>query len=96
MEMRFLLQATRVLGDNSYTEDELIMITNYMVAVDNEILNDFNNTCTILSYDNDLELYIEIIDALLNIHEEREEYEICEQLKLKKDESIIIMSTKTI
>ena len=53
MEMRFLLQATRVLGDNSYTEDELIMITNYMVAVDNEILNDFNNTCTILSYDND-------------------------------------------
>ena len=90
MSSNFLLQSTRVLHNDNYDEDELEMISNFMVAVDNEILNEYNNTCTILSYDNDLQLYIEIIDALINIFEEREEYEKCEMLKYKKDESIEI------
>jgi hypothetical protein len=67
-----------------------------MVAVDNEILNEYNNTCTIISYDNDLQLYIEIVDELIRIFEEREDYEKCEMLKHKKDDSIEIMKTKTI
>jgi hypothetical protein len=67
-----------------------------MVAVDNEILNEYNDTCTILSYDNDLQLYIEILDALMVIFEDREEYEICEMLKHKKDDAIEIMENKTI
>ena len=94
--LNFLLQATRVLSVNNYDEDELIMVTNFMVAVDNEILNDYNNTCTILTYDNDLELYVEILDALISIFEEREEYEICGILKDKRDDSVDIMKTKTI
>jgi hypothetical protein len=96
LPMNFLLQATRVLNHNTYDEDELSMITNFMCAVDNEILNDYNNTCTIISYDNDLQLYIEILDELINIFEEREEYEKCEILKIKKEESLIIMENKTI
>ena len=47
--MKFLLQATRVLGGNDFTEDELIMISSFMMAVDDEIMNDYKNTCTILS-----------------------------------------------
>ena len=85
LPMNFLLQATIVLDRNSYDEDELSMITNFMCAVDNEILNDYNNTCTILSYDNDLQLYIEILDSLISIFEEREEYEMCVTLKNKKE-----------
>lgn len=96
MTINFLLQATRVLHVGNYDEDELSMITNFMVAVDNDILNDYNNTCTIISYDNDLQLYIEILDELINIFEEREEYEKCEILKIKKEESLIIMENKTI
>jgi hypothetical protein len=96
MTVNFLLQATRVLSKNNYNEDELVMITNFMCGIDNEILNEYNNTCTILSYNNDLELYIEILDALINIFEEREEYEICEELIHKKDEATIITLTKTI
>ena len=49
MTINFLLQATRVLHVGNYDEDELSMITNFMVAVDNDILNDYNNTCTIVS-----------------------------------------------
>ncbi len=96
MTVNFLLQATRVLNKNNYDEDELVMITNFINAVDNEILNDYNNTCSILSYDNDLQLYVEILDSLLEIYEEREQYEMCDLLKNKKDESLIIMSNKTI
>ena len=79
-----------------YDEDELVMITNFINAVDEEVLNDYNSTCTILSYDNDLQLYIEILDSLIEIYEEREQYEMCDLLKSKKDESITIMSNKTI
>ena len=96
MTLSFLIQCTRVLSESNYDEQELIMIFNFMTAVDNEILNDYNNTCTIISYDNDLQLYIEILDALISIYEEREEYEVCETLQHKKEESIIIMDTKTI
>ena len=96
MNLNFLLQATRVLNKQDCDEDELIMIFNFMTAIDNEILNDYNNTCTIISYDNDLQLYIEILDALISIFEEREEYEKCEILKNKKEDSLIIMESKTI
>ena len=96
MNLNFLLQATRVLNKGEYDEDELIMIYNFVTAIDNDILNDYNSTCTIISYDNDLQLYIEIIDALILTFEEREEYEQCEILKGKKDDALIIMESKTI
>ena len=96
MSVNFLLQATRVLHVDNYDDDDLTMIYNFMVNIDNDILNDYNNTCTILSYDNDLELYVEIIDSLIQIFEEREEYEKCELLLFKRDESLEIINSKTI
>jgi hypothetical protein len=96
MTINFLLQATRVLNFGNYDEDELIMIYNFLTSLDNEILNDYNSTCTILSYDNDLELYVEILTALISIFEDREEYKKCAKLKSKIDESLIIMNKKTI
>ena len=40
--------------------------------------------------------YDEKVDALISIYEEREEYEKCELLKYKKEDSVIIMESKTI
>lgn len=96
MSVNFLLQATRVLHVDNYDDDDLTMIYNFMINIDNEVLNDYNNTCTILSYDNDLELYVEIIDSLIQIFEDREEYEKCELLLFKRDESLEIINSKTI
>jgi hypothetical protein len=96
MSFNFLIQATRVLDRNNYDEDELKMIFDYVMSIDNEILIDYFNTCSILSYNNDLELYLEIVDSLIKIYEEREEYENCELLLIKKDESTIIMNKNTI
>lgn len=96
MTVNFLLQATRILTKGDYDDNELVMITNFVNSVDNEILSDYNNTCTVLSYDNDLQLFVEVINSLIRICEEREDYEVCELLKQKKIDSEIIMSTKTI
>jgi hypothetical protein len=96
MSFNFLIQATRVLDKESLNEDELDMIYVYVISLDNEILNDYNNTCTILSYDNDLELYIEIIDSLIKIYEEKEEYEKCGLLMQKKEDATKIIENKNI
>ena len=96
MSINFLLQATRVLHVDNYDDDELTMIYNFMINLDNEILSDYNSTCSILTYDTDLVLYVEIIDSLIDIFEEREEYEKCELLLFKKEESLEIMNSKTI
>ncbi len=68
----FLLQATRVLQIGNYDEDELRMVYDFITSLDYEILNEYLSGCTVLSYNNDLELYIEIIDSLILIFEERE------------------------
>lgn len=96
MSVNFLLQATRVLSFNNYNEDELKMVYDFMISIDNEILNDYNMSCSIMIYNNDLELYVEILDALINIFEDREEYEKCQLLIDKKEESIIILEKNTI
>jgi hypothetical protein len=90
----FLLQSTRVLHIGNYDDVELKMIYGYVTSLDNEILNGYYNTCTLLTYYNDLELYIEIVEALILIYEEKEEYEKCITLKNKKEESIKIMKIK--
>jgi hypothetical protein len=96
MSFNFILQATRVLHIGNYKEDELKLIYDYIVSIDNDILSEYNSTCTILSYNNDLELYIEIINELISIYESKEEYENCQILKNKKEEAIKILESKTI
>jgi hypothetical protein len=96
MTIGFLLQSTRVLEGGIYDEEDLRMIYGYVIHIDDEILNDYYNTCTIFSYDNDLELYIEIIDSLIVIFEEREEYEKCEILIKIKEQANKIINKKTI
>lgn len=95
MTLNFLLQATRVLNVGNYDEEELKMIYKFLISLDNNVLNDYNNKCTILSYNNDLELYVEILNSCILIFEKREEYEKCQKLKDKKEESIKIMKIKT-
>ncbi len=94
MSVSFLLQATRVLHVGNYDDDEVQMIYDFLRNVDNELILEYNSRSTILSYNNDLELYVEIIDAMLLILEEKEEYEKCQILKIKKEECIKIIKQK--
>ena len=85
MSLNFLLQATRVLHVGNYDEDELEMIYNFFISVDNEILNDYYNRCTILSYNNDLELYLwKFSNPLSSLKLEKGENRKLRSLQLKK------------
>ena len=96
MSISFLLQATRVLHVGNYDDDEVQMIYDYIRNLDNEIIFHYYSNKTILSYENDLELLIEIIDKMIHILEQTEEYEKCLTLKNKKENCIKINLKKTI
>ena len=92
LKINFLLQATRILNVGNYDEDELEMIYKFIVTVDKTILNYYNESKTIFSYLSDLELYIEIVDELIKVYEERENYENCALLINKKQDAINILN----
>lgn len=94
MSISFLLQATRVLHVGNYGEDEINMIYDFLQNVDNDDINEYNSKCSVLSYENDLELFIEIINATITILEKMEEYEKCGVLLNKKQECLSINSKK--
>jgi hypothetical protein len=96
MSISFLLQATRVLHIGNYDDDEVQMIYDYIRTLDNEIIIHYYSNKTILSYENDLELLIEIIDKMIFILEQTEDYEKCLILKNKKEECKKINLLKTI
>lgn len=93
MKLNFLLQSTRILHVGNYDEDELNMIYNFISTIDKSILFSYYESKTILSYSSDLELYVEIVDSLINIYVERELYEKCQILINKKAEAIKILNT---
>jgi len=92
MSFNFLIQATRVLQINNYDDDEVKMIYKYAINLDNEILNEYYNSYNVMGFENDLILYIEIIESLIFIYEDLEEYEKCYVLKRKKDECLEIIN----
>jgi hypothetical protein len=96
MSFKFILQATRILHVGNYDDEDLKMIYGYVISLDKDILNDYYNTSSIFTYANDLELYLEIVNVLIKIYEESEEYEKCFILKLKKDESLEIINENKI
>jgi hypothetical protein len=96
MSVSFLLQATRILHVGNYDDNDVRMIYDYLKIVDNEMIYEYYSTCTILSYENDLELFVEILDAMLKIMEESEEYEKCQVLQNKKQKCLDMSLNKII
>jgi hypothetical protein len=96
MSINFLLQATRIIHLGNHDDTELQMIYDYVRKLDNEILMGYINTCTVLSYNNDLEFYFEIVDGMISIFEEKEEYEKCKILLNKKQKTLEIIKLKNI
>lgn len=94
MSVSFLLQVTRIIHKKNYDSNDVQMIYDYLKNMDTETLTDYFNTCTVLSYPNDLELFLEILDKMISILEEQEEYEKCQDLQLKKLECKAIINKK--
>jgi hypothetical protein len=83
---KFLIQASRILTDENYVDEDLEVIYELLITIDNSELNEYYNTVTILSYKNDMELYVESVKRIIRIFEEKEWYEKCHELKMKLKE----------
>jgi len=94
MSINFLLQATRIIHNGNYDDTEIRMIYDYLRNLDYSVLIDYFSTYTVLRYNNDLELCVEVIDNMIVILEKEEEYEKCQVLLNKKEESSDIMNIK--
>jgi hypothetical protein len=96
MSVSFLLQATRILHVGNYDDNDVYMIYDFVKTIDNEGIFVYHSSSSVLSYNTDLDLFIEIIDRLLEVFELIEDYEKCLVLKTKKEECIKIKNKKTI
>ena len=92
MSFNFLIQAIRVLQINNYDDSEVKMVYNYAINLDNEILNDYYSSSNVMGFENDLILYMEIIESLISTYEDLEEYEKCYVLKRKWNECLEIIN----
>lgn len=95
MSVNFLLQAIRTLHLGNYTDGDISLIYEYLISLDYRLLNEYYYINSVLSYHNDLELYNEVITEVIDIFEEKEEYEKCAILKNKKDLSEGILKFNT-
>jgi hypothetical protein len=91
MLINFLLQAIRAIHTGNYNVTGIEKIYDYLITLDNITLNDYFNSHSVLQYNNDLEFCVEVIDRLMKVLEEKEEYEKCQVLLDKKEESLDIM-----
>jgi hypothetical protein len=94
MSINFLLQAVRIIHIGNYDETEIKLIYDYLINLDNVILNEYFNTYSVLQYNNDLEFCVEVINKMITILEDKEEYEKCQILLNKKEESLEIINLK--
>jgi hypothetical protein len=94
MSINFLLQAVRVIHIGNYNDDKIKIIYDYLLNLDNIVLNDYFMSHQVLQYENDLIFCIEVIDKLIKIFEEKEEYEKCQLLLEKKEEALDIINVK--
>ena len=90
-----MTQAIRTLHIGNYSKEDLDVIFKFAINLDNKDLIGYFSTNNVISYDNDLLLYIEIIDSLIKVFEIEEKYENCSILMSQKEKAISIISKKT-
>ena len=90
----FLLQTNRKLVDAKYTKDDLELIFSFLTSVDYIDIIEYLHSKTIFSYDCDLDLYIETVEKLIEIYEDKEMYEECQMLLNKINQSIKIKNNE--
>jgi len=92
LKFNFLIQATRVLDIDNHDDNVLKTIHNFLLSLDNDTLIRYYNSQTLITYQNDLELYLEILNSLIKIYELNEEYEKCIELVKQKNITINLLN----
>lgn len=91
-KFNFLLQSTKVLNVINHDENDVKTIYNFLLSLDNDTLIRYSNLQTLVNYNNDLELYLQILNSLIRIYEHNEEYEKCTELLKQKNITINLLN----
>ena len=92
MNINFLIQSMLILSQDIYNGDELRMIYDYLLYLDNEILFSYYMNNTVPGYESDLHLYIDVVNETIKKLELCEEYEKCNQLKIRRNNSLKLIN----
>ena len=91
MNINFIIQSLVILNQD-HTDDELRMVYDYLLFLDYNVLFSYYTNNTIRGYQNDLYIYIEVVNKTIKVFEEIEDYEKCYKLKNKRDEALKIIN----
>lgn len=92
MNINFIIQSMLILKQDNYNDDELRMVYDYLLFLDYDILFSYFMNNTIQGYENDLCVYIDVVNETIKKFEMTEEYEKCNKLKLKREEALKIIN----
>lgn len=81
-----------ILSRDDLNDDELRMVYDYLIFLDYDMLISYILKSTLPMYENDLLIYIEVVNKTIKIFEKIEEYEKCHKLKMKRDMAINIIN----
>jgi hypothetical protein len=81
----YLLQAVKVLHTGNNNSYELNTVYEWILVVDDETILHYKKINTVVSFDSDFDLFVDLIDYLIGIYEKIEDYERCEKLLNKKN-----------
>lgn len=92
MNINFIIQSMMILSQDDCSDDELRMVYDYLLFLDYDALFSYVLKNTLPKYENDLFIYIEVVDKAIKIFEKTEEYEKCYKLKMKRDLALEIIN----
>jgi hypothetical protein len=90
MNLYFIMQVIRLFQSKNFTENELRMAYDYLITIDNDVLNLYINSVE------DIEVYTIALNLILDIYIKREEYEKCNMIKNKIDSANNIINENVI
>jgi hypothetical protein len=92
----YLLQSARLITSNRHTKDNVDFINDLLLSLDNETIIRYFNTKTVNTIGCDYNLFVKLCKFIIHYYENNEEYEKCDKLKNKMNESEDIIKLKTI
>lgn len=93
MSYDFLIQAVKILHNENNSKSDIDFVYDFIMETTDVTLNIYKNRTSIISYTNDFELFIEIINKLITVleSEEFEEYEKCFKLTQKRKNILFLI-----
>ena len=91
----YLLRTARLITSNKHTKDDVDFINDLLLSLDNETLIRYFNTKTVDTIGCDYNLFVKLCKYVIYYYENNEEYEKCDKLKNKMNESEDIIKLKT-